>query len=268
LALIFLNTRMVFISMDYLLPAAAPVLLPCKKLRLFLYIDNLLYYDKSIGKHSFGLTLLQSATKFVADPVSTTVGTGVPLASQKWYTLNVSVIPSTNLSVTRNTDLIQRQLLSYMARLNYAYNEKYLLTVSARQDGASQFTEGNKYSVFPSAAVAWRINHENFMKGINWINDLKLRVGAGVTGNSAVDAYKTKGLITPLFYPFVSTIAAGTLPLSELANQDLGWEKTTQYNVGLDFSLFRRRISGVLDVYTSQTKDLLIGTRYSYSYRV
>jgi TonB-dependent starch-binding outer membrane protein SusC len=221
-------------------------------------LDNLLYYDKTIKKHSFGLTLLQSATKFVADPVTTITGTGIPLASQKWYTLNQSVIPATQLTVTKNADLIERQLVSYMARLNYSFDDRYLLTVSARQDGASQFAPGKKYSLFPSAAIAWRINHENFMRGINWINDLKLRIGAGVTGNSAVDAYTTKGAITPLFYPFLSTITAGSLPSSVFANQDLGWEKTTQYNLGLDFSLFKRRINGVIDVYTSQTKDLLL----------
>lgn len=230
-----------------------------QKAQTFSYtIDNLLYYDKTISKHSFGVTLLQSATKFVADPVNTIVGTGIPLASQKWYTLNKDVIPAANLAVNRTADLIERQLISYMARLNYAFDDRYLLTVSARQDGASQFAPGNKYSVFPSAAVAWRITNENFMKGINWLNDLKLRVGAGVTGNSGVDAYTTKGAITPLFYPFVSTVTAGSLPSSVYANQELGWEKTTQYNVGLDFALFKRRISGVIDVYTSKTKDLLV----------
>jgi TonB-dependent starch-binding outer membrane protein SusC len=230
-----------------------------QKSQTFSYtIDNLLYYDKTISKHSFGVTLLQSATKFVADPVSTIVGTGIPVASQKWYTLNKDVIPAANLSINRTADLIERQLLSYMARLNYAYDDRYLLTVSAREDGASQFAPGKKYSVFPSAAVAWRITNENFMKGINWLNDLKLRVGAGVTGNSGVDAYTTKGAVTPLFYPFVSTTTAGSLPSSVYANQELGWEKTTQYNVGLDFALFKRRISGAIDVYTSQTKDLLV----------
>ena len=230
-----------------------------QKSQTFSYtIDNLLYYDKVINKHSFGLTILQSATKFVADPVSTIIGTGVPFASQRWNTLNQTVIPAANLSVTRNADLIERQLVSYMARLNYSFDDRYLLTVSARQDGASQFAPGNKYSLFPSAAVAWRINNEKFLRNVNWINDLKLRVGAGVTGNSAVDAYTTKGAITPLFYPFVSAITAGSLPSSVFANQELGWEKTTQYNLGLDFSIFNRRISGALDVYTSSTKDLLM----------
>ncbi|MEO6313675.1 MAG: TonB-dependent receptor [Chitinophagaceae bacterium] len=230
-----------------------------QKAQTFSYtLDNLLYYDKSYKKHSFGLTLLQSATKFVADPVNTIAGTGVPFASQKWNELNKGVIPAANLSITPNSALIERQLFSYMARLNYGFNDKYLLTVSARRDGASQFAPGNKYSVFPSAAVAWRIDQENFIKNVSWLNELKIRVGAGVTGNSAIDAYATKGAITPLFYPFAGSITAGSLPSAVYANQELGWEKTTQYNLGLDFSLFNRRISGVLDVYTSQTKDLLM----------
>jgi TonB-linked SusC/RagA family outer membrane protein len=230
-----------------------------QKSQTFSYtIDNLLYYDKTIKKHSFGLTLLQSATKFVADPVTTITGTGIPFASQKWNTLNQSVIPAANLTVVKNADLIERQLVSYMARLNYSFNDRYLLTVSARSDGASQFAPGKKYSLFPSAAIAWRVNRESFMKGAGWVNDLKLRLGAGVTGNSAVDAYTTKGAITPLFYPFVTTITAGSLPSSVYANTDLGWEKTTQYNLGIDFSLFNRRVSGVVDVYKSKTKDLLM----------
>ncbi|MDB5211989.1 MAG: TonB-dependent receptor plug [Sediminibacterium sp.] len=230
-----------------------------QKTQTFSYtIDNLLYYDKTIKKHSFGLTLLQSATKFTADPVTTTTGTGIPFASQKWNTLNQTVIPAANLTVTKNADLIERQLVSYMARLNYSFDDRYLLTVSAREDGASQFAPGKKYSLFPSAAIAWRVSREGFMKGIGWVNDLKLRLGAGVTGNSAVDAYTTKGAITPLFYPFVTTITAGSLPSSVYANPDLAWEKTTQYNLGLDFSLFNRRVSGVIDVYQSKTKDLLM----------
>jgi hypothetical protein len=93
-----------------------------------------------------------------------------------------------------------------MARLNYSFNDKYLLTVSARRDGASQLTEGYKFTLFPSAALAWRLNQEQFMKNVNWVNDLKLRVGVGVTGNSSIPAYGTQGPLTSLFYPFVGSI--------------------------------------------------------------
>jgi TonB-linked SusC/RagA family outer membrane protein len=222
-------------------------------------LDNLLYYDRAVKKHSFGLTLLQSATKFVADPVHTIRGTGIPFASQKWYALNSATLPAANLTITQNSDLIKRQLASYMARLNYTFDDKYLLTVSVRSDGASQlFDDGSKFSLFPSAALAWRINNEKFMQNVSWVNELKLRVGAGVTGNSAIDAYATKGRTVPNFYPIGSNLNAASLPTTSLANQALDWEKTTQYNVGVDFTILKRRISGAIDVYTSKTEDLLL----------
>ncbi len=222
-------------------------------------LDNLLYYDKEYKRHTFGLTLLQSATKYVADPVNTVRGTGIPFASQKWYALNSAVLPAANLTITQNSDLIKRQLASYMARLNYGFDDKYLLTVSVRSDGASQlFDDGSKFSLFPSAALAWRMNKESFMQHIGWLNELKFRLGAGVTGNSAIDAYATKGRTVPLFYPFSGSVTGASIPSTTLANQALDWEKTTQYNAGIDFTLFKRKISGSIDLYTSKTKDLLM----------
>ena len=162
-------------------------------------LDNLLYYDKVYKKHSFGLTLLQSATKYVANPVNRIVGTGIPFASQKWYELNSGVLPSTNLTITRVTPLTESQLSSYMARLNYGFDDKYLLTVSVRQDAASQLSEGNKSEVFPSAAFAWRISREKFMQNVEFINELKFRIGVGVTGNSSVNPYQTLTPDCPLF---------------------------------------------------------------------
>ncbi|NCI45296.1 SusC/RagA family TonB-linked outer membrane protein [Sediminibacterium soli] len=219
-------------------------------------LDNLLYYDRVFNKHSVGLTLLQSVTKYNFE-ASAIAANGIPFSSQKWNALTQANIPSASLS-SYSSSLTEKQLLSYMARLNYGFTDKYLLTVSARLDGASQLAEGHKYSLFPSAALAWRVNRENFMRQVSWINDLKLRLGAGVTGNSAIDPYATKGAVTPLFYPFVTNITSGSLPSSVLANQSLGWEKTTQYNLGIDFSLFNRRVSGTIDAYTSDTKELLM----------
>lgn len=216
-------------------------------------LDHLLYYDRSIGEHTFGLTLLQSQTDYRQE-TSFVSGNGVPQSSQLWNALTTGTV--TGAISTRGT-LTEQQLLSYMARVNYSFKDKYLLTVSARQDGSSVLAKGKKYSWFPSAALAWRINKENFMN-VNWVSDLKLRVGAGVTGNSAVPAYATQGAITSLFYPFYTTNIAGAIPSLEMANQNLGWEKTTQYNVGVDFSLFKSRISGSLDVYKSNTTDLLL----------
>jgi len=216
-------------------------------------LDNLLYYDKTIGEHTFGLTLLQSQTSFTRD-TSTITGNGVPVASQLWNSLSSGTVTG---QLSSSSGITKQQLLSYMARLNYSFKDKYLLTVSARRDGASQFAEGRKYSVFPSAALAWRIDKEPFMKA-SWISDLKLRFGAGVTGNSAVQPYSTQGAVTSLFFPYIAANAAGSIPNPILANPELGWEKTTQYNLGVDFSLFNRRITSSIDVYTSTTKDLLM----------
>jgi TonB-linked SusC/RagA family outer membrane protein len=216
-------------------------------------LDNLLYYDRSIGQHSFGLTLLYSQTGYKQE-TSKLTGLGVPLTSQLWNALTSGTVTGT---LSSSSGLIEQQLLSYMGRLNYSYRDKYLLTVSAREDGSSVLAEGHKYSWFPSAAVAWRISKESFMN-VKWIDDLKLRVGAGVTGNSAIDAYATQGAVTSLFYPFYTSSTAGSIPNGVLANQDLGWEKTTQYNIGIDYVLFNRRVSGSIDVYTSNTDDLLL----------
>ena len=216
-------------------------------------LDNLLYYDRSVGNHTFGLTLLQSQTAYTFETNNIT-GNGIPFAAQKWNALTSGTVTG---QLSTKSDLIERQLLSYMARLNYTYKDRYLLTVSARQDGASQLAEGKKYSLFPSAALGWRIDKEKFMK-LSWVNELKFRLGAGVTGNSAINPYATQGAIVSLFYPFGTSNTAGAIPSAVSANQSLGWEKTTQYNAGLDFQLFKSRVSGTIDVYTSTTNDLLM----------
>jgi len=220
-------------------------------------LDNLLYYDKTYKKHTFGVTLLQSATKYVANPVNRITGTAIPFASQKWYELNNQVLPSTNLTITRVTPLTESQLSSYMGRLNYGFDDRYLLTVSVRHDAASQLAEGNKSDVFPSAAFAWRLSREKFMQGISFINDLKFRIGVGVTGNSSVNPYQTLTPAGPYFYPNGGSVSAASLPFAQLGNPDLKWEKTTQYNIGIDFSILNRRVSGSIDGYTSETNDLI-----------
>lgn len=216
-------------------------------------LDNLLYYDRSFGEHTIGVTLLQSQTGYTQE-TSNITGNGVPLPSQLWNALTSGTVTG---QLSSSSNIIKQQLMSYMARINYSLKDKYLLTFSAREDGSSVLAEGHKYSWFPSAALAWRISNENFMN-VKWMNDLKLRIGAGVTGNSAVTPYRTQGGVTSLFYPFYTSSSAGSIPSSVYANHDVGWEKTTQYNLGVDYSLFNRRISGSIDVYTSSTSDLLL----------
>ena len=225
-------------------------------------LDNLIYYDKEIGKHSLGVTLLQSATKYRYEE-SSMAALNIPLASAKWNALSKANISALD---DWGSDLVEKQLLSYMFRLNYDYNSRYLLTVSGRWDGASQLAKGNKWAFFPSAALGWRLDQEGFLQDVSWLNQLKLRVGVGVTGNSAIDPYQTKGAVVPIYYPygdsstsgFVASDPVATGGTVAMANKDLTWEKTTQYNIGVDYSVLNGRISGVLDFYTSHTTDLLM----------
>jgi TonB-dependent starch-binding outer membrane protein SusC len=216
-------------------------------------LDNMLTYNKAFNKHQIGVTALQTQTKYDFES-SSAAGDNVPFSSQKWNALSSSNMPLSGWG----SNLVQRQLRSYLGRINYDFDNKYLLTVSGRYDGASQLSEGNKWAFFPSAALGWRLNNEKFLENQKWIDILKIRVGVGVTGNSAIDPYSTKGGLTGIFYPFGATLTPGVLNAATLANQDLTWEKTTQFNYGVDFSLFRKIISGSLDYYTSSTTDLLM----------
>ena len=217
-------------------------------------LDHLLYYDKSVKQHSFGITLLHSQTAYQQERTTVT-GNGVPIPSQLWNALQSGTVTG---AISNSSFFRQYQLLSGMARVNYGFKDKYLLTASIRRDGSSVFAPGRQYSSFPSLALAWRVSKESFMLNSKWINDLKLRFGIGVTGNSAVDPYTTQGGVVSLFYPFGGSNAAGSIPSSTLANQLLGWERTTQNNIGLDYSLFKRRVSGSIDVYSSKSSDLLM----------
>ncbi len=216
-------------------------------------LDNLLYFDKSFKKHAFGVTLLQSQTAF-KNEYSYMAADNIPFSSQKWNAISQEYVSLSDWS----SGITEKQLMSFMARVNYNYDQKYLLTVSGRYDGASQLAEGHKWTFFPSAAFGWRLDDEDFIANADWIDQLKLRVGVGATGNSAIDPYSTQGGLTSLFYAQGYGSLPGSKTSTILANQELGWEKTIQYNVGIDFSVFDGRINGVLDVYKSRTSDLLM----------
>lgn len=140
-----------------------------------------------------------------------------------------------------------------MGRLTYGFDDKYLVTASGRYDAASQLAPGNKWSFFPSASLAWRIDKESFLQDISWLNALKLRAGYGVTANASVDPYQTQPALSQVLY----STSSGVVNNTQLGNVELGWERTSQYNYGIDFGVFNNRISGTLEYYTSKTDDLL-----------
>lgn len=211
-------------------------------------LDNLLLYNKTIGKHDFGATLLQSQTQYTYE-VSTMSAENIKNVENKWNALTPQNVTLNNYS----SDLVEKGLFSYMGRLTYGFDDKYLVTASLRYDAASQLAKINRGDYFPSASLAWRIDKENFLQDISWLNALKLRAGYGVTGNAAVDPYDTQPPLTQVLY----STSSGVLNNQKLGNFGLGWEKTTQYNYGIDFGLFNNRISGSLEYYTSKTNDLL-----------
>lgn len=156
-------------------------------------------------------------------------------------------------------------MISYVFRVNYDYKDRYLLTISSRWDGSSKFSKNNRWGMFPSAAVAWRMTEEPWMKStVNWLSNLKLRLSYGVTGNNAgVGPYDTQSFAnTKYYYNFGSTIANGFG--YTMSNADLTWEKTTEFNLGIDFGFFNNQIYGTLDLYNRDSKDLLMEMQTPY----
>nr|WP_296053107.1 TonB-dependent receptor [uncultured Prevotella sp.] len=164
-------------------------------------------------------------------------------------------------------------LNSYFGRINYNYKEKYLLSATARADGSSKFAKGNRWGFFPSIAAAWRISSEPFMKGAEkWLDDLKLRLSYGTAGNNNISS----GLLTQEFQANATSWINGynsyISPSKTMANPDLKWETTITRNVGIDYTMFGSKLTGSIDAYWNNTKDLLIqypvaGTGYDYQYR-
>ncbi len=151
------------------------------------------------------------------------------------------------------------RLMSFFGRANFSLTNRYLLTFTLRRDGSSRFGENNRWGLFPSGAFAWQIHEEDFFN-IEAINNLKLRVGYGITGNQEIpnDLYREQLTVSgSSTYQIGGIDYASVLP-SNYANPDLKWEQTQQLNIGLDFGLFDSRITGTIDVYDKQTKDLLL----------
>ena len=232
-------------------------------------LDNMVMFDQTFADvHKVGVTLLQTASKWNTE-TSGMSGQNIAKDSYLWNAFNTLDVTNADNKVGISSGLTERQLESYMIRLNYGFNDRYLLTVSGRWDGASQLADGHKWDFFPSAALAWRIGEEDFVKNVDWISNLKLRLGVGVTGNSAVSPYATKGDITSIYLPFNGMENVLGYTTNEpyysgtqltMANPELGWEKTTQWNFGLDYGFLNGRIFGSLDLYWSKTNDLIMAT--------
>lgn len=224
--------------------------------------DNLVYYDKVFAeKHALSVTLLHSMSSNRTENSDMTA-IDLPYNSQKWYNLGSTSrgeLQGWGSGYRKNT------IMSYMARVNYIYNNKYMLTASTRWDGASVLAPGNQWHAFPAVSLGWKMEEEEFLRDVEWISQLKPRLGFGVTGNSAIGPYTTMGGLIQMPIVFGNETYMGFIPSDPkaanpgtMANKDLKWESTSQYNLGLDFAFFNNRIRGYLDIYKSHTNDLLM----------
>lgn len=219
--------------------------------------ENIIRYNKTFGEHRLDFTGLYSRQSHDFER-SVTGASGFVTDDLLWYNPNAGETPILpdlpgNAGFPKN----EWDLVSYMARLNYNFNEKYYVTATARRDGYSGFATNKKYGIFPSAALAWRVSGEPFMDGVGWLDDLKLRASYGTVGNQAVGTYRSLAQLRTAPYVFGETVVGG-VKVNSLANNNLGWERATTLNVGADFALLNGRVSGSFDFYNTQTQDLLL----------
>lgn len=213
-------------------------------------VENLLIYDKIFAeKHKLNFTGLYSIQE------SKSVGTEFD------YNINSDILafynPVYSSNIKPQGSYSKWDILSYMGRINYSYNDRYLLTLTMRRDGSSVLAKGNKWDSYPSVAVAWNIFKEPFFNRFRRINNLKLRASYGTVGNAAIRPYQTLGALSPLVYNYGSSLVTGAY-FSNASNDSLTWENTSTANIGVDFGILNNRISGSIEVYKQFTSSLLL----------
>ncbi len=227
--------------------------------------ENTLNYTKKIKKHSIGLlagfTAQQTKVKMDRQVGLDFPSDNIPSFNTAKQIEQPSVDANGNLQGTY-TFKYQEGLLSYLGRVLYSYDNKYLFSASFRRDGSSKFATGNKWGNFPSVSLGWVLTEEKFMEDINWLSNLKIRSSYGVSGNNRIPNYLFEDLLYGANYPLgggTGVVFTGQVPSSNVtANPDISWETTRQYNFGVDLSLFRNVISFSADIYRSRSNDLLL----------
>lgn len=219
--------------------------------------ENLLKYERQLGDHRLDVTGLFSMQKTKSWSTGQS-GAGFVTDDTEYF-----MIGSASRLVSNSASLSETAMLSYMGRINYGYKGKYLLTLTGRTDGASVFGINNKYAFFPVAAAAWQIGEEDFLKDkVKWLDMLKVRLSYGANGNQAITPYRTLDrLYSNVKYIWGddgTAVTTAYLAGDGVGNPNLKWETTYSTNLGLDFQLFKNRLSGTIDAYLSKTRDLLM----------
>ncbi|WP_299118851.1 TonB-dependent receptor [uncultured Winogradskyella sp.] len=228
--------------------------------RVHIVSDNVFTYNKVFGNHDLNVVAGFSAEKW---DYEVEAATGIGYTSDLVQTLSAA-----NTISEATSEEYKERLLSYFGRVNYAYDDKYLLSLSARRDGYSAFGKDSKWGFFPAASAGWIMTNEEFLDDSKVLNFLKLRFSYGVTGNNDFDigsgdfrnqinSYPYLSLIGASSAVFNNSIVNGFNPLN-IANSELGWEKSVEFNPAIDFGLFNNRISGSVDYYRRTSEDLLL----------
>jgi TonB-linked SusC/RagA family outer membrane protein len=224
------------------------------------YENRLRYQDSFLGVHRIDLTAMNSYQTF--DERSTRIDvSGLPYEYQLFH--NVGSADRVDLV---GTSLGEWKLESYMLRANYTYDNRYVLTLTGRIDGSSRLAEGNKYGFFPSGAIAWNITNESFMQNNDLFSELRLRFSIGEVGNTAIAPYQTLGQLQLVNngYAF-SDVARTYFEHGDIPNPDLRWERSRTYNLGLDWGLRNDRFRGTVEVYQTDTFDLLMNRQLPFT---
>lgn len=217
-------------------------------------VENLITYDRTFGKHQLNIVGMYSAEETVYTK-SHIAARDIPAEYLQYYNLgraegNITVNPD-------NWDYQKSGLMSWMGRAMYTYDNRYMLMATVRADASSRLAKGHQWHTYPAVSAGWNIGQESFMDDLEWLDILKVRVEYGQTSNQAVNPYSTWGKLSTRPYNFGPTGYATGYYVSALPNYDLGWEYSSTWNFGLDFTLFGGRLSGTFEYYIQKTSDLL-----------
>lgn len=212
--------------------------------------ENILSYNQDFGKHSFGAVAGLAWEKW---NLYTSSATSSGYQFDYIHTLNAASVMSSS-----STNKAEESLQAIISRFNYAYSDKYLLSLSARYDGSSRFGANTRYGFFPAASVGWRVSEEDFLKGNKYISNLKARFSYGVTGNNTgIGRYAAIATLQPVTAVINGAAVTGYNP-ANIANPDLRWEKSVEMGPGIDLGLLENRITFSMDYYVRSSKDLLL----------
>ncbi len=217
-------------------------------------IENMITYDRTFGKHQLNVIGMYSAEETVYTK-SDIAARDIPAEYLQYY--NLGRAESTITVNPNNWDYQKSGLMSYMGRVMYTYDNRYMFMATVRSDASSRLAKGHQWHTYPAVSAGWNIGQESFMDDIEWLDILKVRVGYGQTSNQAVNPYSTWGKLSTRPYNFGPTGYATGYYVSALPNYELGWEYSSTWNFGLDFTLFGGRLSGTVEYYTQKTSDLL-----------